>query len=81
MNPLRNVVPQEMKNEISKLISKEKLRLAHDYPIPTYQGYRPMLAKGVPLSKNDLPSVHPFLSTSQAITARYAEDMKKDGGN
>ncbi|KAJ8916162.1 hypothetical protein NQ315_016301 [Exocentrus adspersus] len=77
VDPFRNIIPKETKREIRSLISSEKLRFAHDYPPPTYSGYRVRLAKGVPLSKVDLPTVHPFLSTSQAMTARYAEDLKK----
>ncbi|KAB0797504.1 hypothetical protein PPYR_08497 [Photinus pyralis] len=73
-NPYKGAVPQSVKDEIATLIRKDKLRLAHDYPIPGYTGLRPMLSAGVPLSKTDLPVTHPFLSASQAVTQRYAED-------
>lgn len=75
-NPFKGVVPQETKDTIADLIKHDKLRLAHDRPIPLYDGYQPRLSKGVPLSKVDLPVTHPFLSTSQAITQRYVDDKK-----
>lgn len=77
VNPFEGIIPNKTKKAISTLIANDKLRLAHDYPPPSYAGYRMRLAKGVPLSKVYSPTVHPNLSTSQAITARYAEDLKK----
>lgn len=75
-DPYKGVVLQEVKNEIAELINKDKLRLAHDYPMPGYAGYKPRLSQGVPLSKTDLPVTHPFLSAAQAINKRYVDDLK-----
>ncbi|KAJ8930964.1 hypothetical protein NQ314_016178 [Rhamnusium bicolor] len=77
VDPFKYVVPTETKQTIANLIANEKLRFPHDLPSPSYAGYRTRLSRGVGLSKVELPTVHPFLSTSQATTTRYAEDLKK----
>ncbi|KAG5896056.1 hypothetical protein JTB14_011051 [Gonioctena quinquepunctata] len=77
VDPLKYIVPDDTKKTISSLIKEDKLRLSHDKTIPGYAGYRPMMPLGIPLAKVDLPTVHPFLSTTQAITNRYTEDLNK----
>lgn len=68
------MIPENTKSEITSLIAQEKLRMPHDYPPPGYTGYKPNLAYGVPLRKKEFEITHPMMSTSQAITKRYAED-------
>ncbi|KAJ8951821.1 hypothetical protein NQ318_019795 [Aromia moschata] len=77
VDPFKYVVPEETKRTIAGLIAEEKLRLPHDKPSPSYAGHKPEYTDGVTLAKVDLPAIHPYLSTAQAITSRYAEDMKK----
>ncbi|KAK4880534.1 hypothetical protein RN001_008680 [Aquatica leii] len=74
-NPFKGTVPQEVKNEINDLINKDNLRMPHDYPIPGYAGFKPRSPQVIPLAKTELPVVHPFLSTAQAITQRWKDDM------
>lgn len=77
MNPLQNIVPQEVKEEIKEAIRNDKLRLAHDLPPPSYAGYKPRSSNGVSISKCDTQVTNPILTVAQAITARYAEDSRK----
>ncbi|KAJ8979525.1 hypothetical protein NQ317_017673 [Molorchus minor] len=77
VDPFKYVVPQETKETIAGLIAEDKLRMPHDRVSPSYAGYRPNFTDGVTLSKVDLPAIHPYLSTAQAMTSRYAEDLKK----
>ncbi|EFA03016.1 uncharacterized protein LOC103314913 [Tribolium castaneum] len=76
-DPVKGLVPEETKEEIRTLISQDRLRLAHDAPIPGYAGYKPRFSYGVSLAKVAMPVVHPFLSVSQAITKRYEVDKSK----
>jgi len=77
VNPLQNIVPQAVKEEIKKAIHDGKLRLAHDLPPPSYAGYKPRSSNGVSISKWDTQVTNPMLTVAQAITARYAEDSRK----
>lgn len=77
VNPFENLVPEKSRQTIRSLIKENKLRIPHDIIKPGYSGFKPMFARSIPLNKIDLPTVHPLLSTSQAITNRYAEDLKK----
>lgn len=76
-DPVEGIVSDSTKQEIGKLIEEDKLRLAHDFPKSGYGGYIPRLSYGVSLAKVNPEVVHPFLSVTQAITQRYAEDKTK----
>ncbi|XP_050307538.1 uncharacterized protein LOC126744223 [Anthonomus grandis grandis] len=76
VDPLKNLVSEETKEEIAKAVGEERLRLAHDMPSPSYAGYRPEMARGVAISRKTLPPTHPMMTTSQAMTCRYAQDRK-----
>ncbi|KAL1491348.1 hypothetical protein ABEB36_011957 [Hypothenemus hampei] len=75
-DPLKNLVPEPIKKEISDAITQNRLRLAHDLTSPSYTGYKPRFAYGVTIVKNSLPPTHPMLSTYQAVTSRYVQDLK-----
>ncbi|KAF7274233.1 hypothetical protein GWI33_013094 [Rhynchophorus ferrugineus] len=76
VNPLEGLVPQDTKAEIAGAIADDRLRLPHDLSSPSYSGYKPLLPKGVSIARTDLPVCHPLLSTSQAVTSRYAQKPK-----
>ncbi|KAK9732141.1 hypothetical protein QE152_g13002 [Popillia japonica] len=72
-NPLEELVPSEVKQEIADLIENEKLRLPHDKVKPGYAGYQAKLSKGVTLAKSDFPVTHPSMTVSQAISIRWGD--------
>ncbi|KAF5298498.1 hypothetical protein FQR65_LT01277 [Abscondita terminalis] len=75
-DPFKDAVPLKAKKEIAALIKEDKLRMPHDYLKPGYTGFKPTQPQLIPLSKTDLPVVHPFLTTSQVITQRYKDDSQ-----
>lgn len=71
VNPLKNIVNKDTKQNIQSLITTEKLRYPHDKVSPSFAGYKPMLPNGVPLSKSQRSIAHPLLSTYQAINEQH----------
>lgn len=70
VDPLRDIVPETIKQTIKSLIAEENLRLSHDKASPTYAGYRPLISMEIPLSKTHCPITHPLLSTYQTVTGK-----------
>lgn len=76
-DPLKDLLPQETKEEIRDLVETDRLRLPHDYAKPGYMGYRPRMTRGVPLPKPNYHYMDPRLSTQEALVAQrmFVEKM------
>lgn len=72
-NPYKGLVEREVKQKIADLIDNEQLRMPHDKIGANYTGYKPELATGVTLEKQNLPVSHPLVSVAQALETRRQE--------
>ena len=64
----------EIRAKIQNLIENNQISLSYDKTPLSYTGYKPNLARGVPLQKKDIPIDHPDLTTTQ-VTYKYVTSL------